>query len=197
MRAPKSIAFLLPAAFALLFAFSARAQQEDSLRVQASPVLQEPAPVHSIRTATWLSVALPGAGQIYNHKWWKAPLIWAGMGTAIWFAQDNHKIYREFADAFDIRVDGDPSTVDIYQGVYSERQLIVLQNQFRRWRDLNIILTVGVYLYNILDAYVDAHLFYFDVSDNLDLHWRPAAFSLPGGPGNTGAVGVSINLFGK
>lgn len=180
----------------LLFAFQAQAQTADSLRVSNASPATVGISTHSVSKALWLSTALPGAGQIYNRKYWKAPLIWAGLATTIWFAQDNNKIYRDFADAYDMRVDDDPNTVDAYVGVYSERQLIVLQNQFRRWRDLNIILTVGVYLYNILDAYVDAHLFYFDVSEDLSLHWRPNSWYTPG-VGNGQAVGLSITLLSK
>lgn len=186
----------IAAALVLLFAFHGRAQSEDSLRMSAAVPNTVGITTHSVSKALWLSTALPGAGQIYNRKYWKAPLIWAGLATTIWFAQDNNKVYRDFATAYDLRVDDDPNTVDAYVGVYSERQLIVLQNQFRRWRDLNIILTVGVYLYNILDAYVDAHLFYFDVSEDLSLHWRPHSWFTPG-VGNGQAVGVSITLFSK
>jgi len=129
---------------------------------------------HSIKKATWRSVMLPGWGQLYNKKYLKAPIIWAGMGTTIGFAIYNHQEYLSYRDAYNIRIDDDPETTDQYLNIYTASQLITLENTFRRWRDLSIILTVGVYAYNILDAYVDAHLFYFDISDDLSMQLQPS-----------------------
>jgi len=129
---------------------------------------------HSIKKATWRSVMLPGWGQLYNKKYLKAPIIWAGMGTTIGFAIYNHQQYLGYRDAYNIRIDDDPETTDEYVDLYTGAQLITLENTFRRWRDLSIILTIGVYAYNILDAYVDAHLFYFDISDDLSMKIHPS-----------------------
>ena len=96
------------------------------------------------------------------------------MGTTIGFAIYNHQEYLSYRDAYNIRIDDDPETTDQYLNIYTASQLITLENTFRRWRDISIILTVGVYAYNILDAYVDAHLFYFDISDDLSMQLQPS-----------------------
>jgi len=164
----------------LFFGLSALAQEEPdlaSLKQNAERLSAEDSAKvveHSIKKATWRSVMLPGWGQLYNKKYLKAPIIWAGMGTTIGFAIYNHQEYLSYRDAYNIRIDDDPETTDQYLNIYTASQLITLENTFRRWRDLSIILTVGVYAYNILDAYVDAHLFYFDISDDLSMQLQPS-----------------------
>jgi len=158
---------------------SAFSQSEEKPRVKAEETVKAIDTGHSVSKATWLSTAFPGLGQAYNGSYWKMPIIYAAMGTTIYFAIDNHNIYREFLDAFYVRTDDDPNTVDAYVGAYNERQLIEIQNQFRKWRDLNIILTVVIYALNILDAHVDAHLYYYNVNDNLSLHLEPSIIQSP------------------
>ncbi|AEV31390.1 hypothetical protein Oweho_0370 [Owenweeksia hongkongensis DSM 17368] len=127
---------------------------------------------HSPSKAAMLSSTFPGMGQVYNKKYWKVPIVYAAMGAAIYaiiWNQDQYKIYE---DAFYSRLDNDLSN-DQFAGVYDERQLIELQNFYRQQRDLSIILGAVAYGLNVLDAYVDAHLFYYDVSDDLSLRWEP------------------------
>jgi hypothetical protein len=163
----------------LLSSHSIVAQLDTSNAEELSNAVQEQVLEHSISKATWRSVILPGLGQIYNRKYWKAPIIWAGMGTSIGFAIYHNKNYKEFRDAYNIRVDDNPETQDPYEGIYTANQLITIQTTYRRWRDLSIIITVGVYAYNILDAYIDAHLFYFDISDDLSLLIEPTLLANP------------------
>lgn len=138
---------------------------------------------------------IPGWGQIYNKKVWKVPIIWAGLGTTIGFAIYNHQQYAEFRDAYYIRIDDDPNTTDPYENFYSASQLITIQTQYRRWRDLSIILAVGVYGYNILDAYIDAHLFYFDITEDLSLNIEPTLLPTAGGNWSMlGDPGIRIQL---
>lgn len=130
---------------------------------------------HSVSKATWLSAALPGAGQFYNEKYWKIPIIYAGLGAVTYFAVENNRQYQKFLSAFLTRVDGDSSTVDQFVDIYPETsQLIELQDLYRRWRDLSIIIGVAVYALNILDAHVDAHLYDFNVNQDLSFRLEPA-----------------------
>lgn len=135
--------------------------------VQATPMDTS----HSPSKATWLSAALPGAGQIYNGKWWKAPIIYGGFAATTYFIIENDKQLNFWSEVIDQRLD--PDQTDEYALVYSDSQLFSIQNTYRRNRDLSIILTVAVYGLQILDANVDAHLYNFDVSDDISLHWEP------------------------
>lgn len=111
--------------------------------------------------AVLYSVLLPGAGQLYNRDWWKAPIVWAGVGTAIYFIQYNH---REFS-----RYRGLTETADEPLRL----QYRALRDYHRRNRDFTILLTAVGYALVAVEAYVDAHLYYFDVSDNLSMAIRP------------------------
>lgn len=131
---------------------------------------------HSPKTAAILSAALPGLGQIYNRKhwWWKVPIIYggfAGLGYSVYFNQSNFVKYR---DGYRTLV-GDTSLtrypVDGTQ--YSASQLKELRSFYKRNRDLSIIFITVLYGLNILDATVQAHLFDFDVSDDMSLHIMP------------------------
>lgn len=127
---------------------------------------------HSPSKAAMLSSTFPGMGQVYNKKYWKVPIVYAAMGAAVYaiiWNQDQYKIYEQ---AFYSQIDNDQSN-DQFAGVYDQRQLIELQNFYRQQRDLSIILGAVAYGLNVLDAYVDAHLFYYDVSDDLSLRWEP------------------------
>jgi len=149
--------------------------------------------VHSPQRAMLYSALVPGWGQIYNRKVWKAPLAWALIGTPVGFAVFNQQQYREFSDAYLAAVDNNPETVNPYEGIYSPEQLITLQTTYRRWRDLSIILAATAYALNILDAYVDGHLYYFDVSDDLSLALDPALIPMASGTGTLPGIGITLS----
>lgn len=129
--------------------------------------------VHSPRTAMILSAVIPGLGQAYNKKYWKIPVVYAALGTTVYFFDYNNKLYKEYKQAYINKTDTLSSTVDNYP-YYSEEQLKVFQDDYRRFRDLNVILTALFYTINIVDAYVDAQMVTFDVSDDLSLQISPA-----------------------
>lgn len=129
---------------------------------------------HSPKRATLYSAVLPGAGQIYNRKYWKAPIAWAGLGTCLYFVQRNGKEYRRYKDAYIALTDGDPTTVDEFEGRHSAAQLLDVTDTYRKWRDMSYIATGLVYLLNIVDASVDANFVRFDVGRDLSLDVRPA-----------------------
>lgn len=144
---------------------------------------------HSPGKAALYSTLLPGLGQVYNRKIWKVPIVYAALGTTVYFIDYNHGLYRTYLDAFYQRIDSNQT--DQF-GQYSERQLIELQNFYRKYRDLSIIIGAVMYGLQVLDAYVDAHLFYYDISDKLSLQWEPrmirnTASSLP-------AMGVGLSF---
>lgn len=124
-----------------------------------------------------LSAVVPGAGQIYNRKYWKAPIIWAAVGGVGYMIYTNHQTYTGFRDALRLRTDNDPFTIDAYDQIYTDNDLLTLQDEARRSRDLWIILTSLGHALNVVDAVVDAHLSTFDVSDDLTMQINPALFS--------------------
>lgn len=146
--------------------------------------------IHSPRKATIYSAILPGLGQAYNRKYWKIPVIYGLGGLLTYFVVDNNKQYVIYKNAFKDRLDGDPSTVDPYVNIYSDDDLRVLKNYYRRNRDLAYIGMGVTYILNIIDAAVDAHLFYFDVSDDLTLKAEPAVAPIH----NTAFAGVRLTL---
>ena len=128
---------------------------------------------HSPTKATLLSTALPGAGQFYNKKYWKIPVIYAGMAGMGYLVHFNNTRYQLYKKAYAIRLDTLTNTIDDFEGIYSTDDLKTLKDFYRRNRDLSYIVAGLIYVLNILDADVDAHLFYFNVNDDISLKLRP------------------------
>jgi len=141
--------------------------------------------IHSPKKAARLSMFLPGAGQIYNHRampkgkknaWWKVPVIYAGLGLSINSLLTNHALQRDLKNEYTYRVDygvPNPEFPDFAQ--FDDQGVLLLYEQHKRSRDLMIFLTAAVYGLNILDALVEAHFIDFDVSPDLSLSVRPIA----------------------
>jgi hypothetical protein len=148
--------------------------------------------VHSPLKATMLSAALPGMGQLYNGRWWKVPFIYAGYGGIFYAVNFNNTQYQKIRRAWIARIDGNPNTIDEYPLVSTDR----LQrgvNYYRRNLELTYILAVGLYMLNILDATVDAHLLDFDVGEDLSLNIRPVIIPSTGGF-NGAAPGIGLSF---
>ncbi|MGB0427705.1 MAG: DUF5683 domain-containing protein [Flavobacteriales bacterium] len=125
---------------------------------------------HSPNKALLLSMALPGAGQIYNQKYWKLPILYGGFALSAYLISENNKTYKVYKNALDIRLSGGE---DEFIAIYTEDNLRQLQQAYRNDRDLNILIAVGIYALQSIDAYVDAHLFNFDVSDDISFYIKP------------------------
>lgn len=124
--------------------------------------------------ATLMSAILPGSGQLYNKKYWKMPIIYAGFSTLIYVADLNNTKYVKYRDEYEqmLLSQTDPAVTNPYPGVAAE----AIQNRrdkWRKYRDLNYIGMGLLYVLNILDANVDANLLDYDVSDNLSMHFAP------------------------
>ncbi len=118
-----------------------------------------------------LSVALPGAGQFYNRSYWKIPVIYAGFTGLAYGISFNHGEYKRFGDYYRLATDDDPATNPDFPG--TPEQLRQKRDYYKKYRDLSIIGACALYALQILDANVDAHLSYFDISDDLSLGWTP------------------------
>ncbi|MGG7036999.1 MAG: DUF5683 domain-containing protein [Flavobacterium sp.] len=114
--------------------------------------------------AAFYSAVLPGLGQAYNKRYWKIPIVYAAIGTSLYFYVDNNKKYHDYRDAYKNRLAGHED--DQYPYLNND-QLVSAQKFYQRNRDLSMILTVGFYILNIVDANVDAHLLQFNVNDKL------------------------------
>lgn len=128
------------------------------------------------RKATLMSAILPGLGQIYNRKYWKVPVIYAAAGGLGYFFVVNNKQYKNYQQALTYRFDDDVSTEDAYPQ-YDDANLVVLKKKYKKRRDLCGIGVGAVYLLNIIDANVDAHLRGFDekINEKLSLSIKPCA----------------------
>ena len=129
--------------------------------------------------AAFYSAVLPGLGQIYNKKYWKAPIIWGAMGTSIYFYLDNNKEYNRYRTAFKLREAGlkDEFTKDNGDLLISRNGLISAQKTLKSNRDLSLLTTVVFYILQIVEASVNAHLLQFNTNDNLSL--SPTVLSNP------------------
>ncbi len=176
----------------LLFAskFFLQAQEEQSAQADSSGV---PRKVYSgPRKASLLSAVLPGAGQIYNRKYWKVPVIYAGIGGLGYLFSLHNSDVQYFSRNLAAMYDDDTSTQNI--SGYDTQQLITLKRESRRLRDFSALGLIIIYLINIADANVDAHLKTFDVSDDLSLHLKPFSEHVCWGqPGNVSA-GLTLTL---
>ena len=100
------------------------------------------------------SMILPGLGQYYNESYWKIPVIWGFLGYFAYKALDNNKLYNDYASLADRQTD--PNLISKYKNI---------RDQARDIRDSYFVYMALTYLLNIVDSYVDAHLFDFDVSE--------------------------------
>lgn len=135
-----------------LFALAVHAQERDSTMVSSFKMEKNPS------TAIYRSLIFPGLGQLYVEQYWKVPIFAGGAGTLIYFIMDNHVKYRDAADAADLIADKNSYE---YQRARLEREY------YRDNRDMSGFYLLAVYLLATIDAYVGAHLYDFDVSDDL------------------------------
>jgi hypothetical protein len=169
----------------LTYFFSANAQHNDSLKTSPKPIIKESdsakaarRKIHSPSRAVIFSVVLPGLGQAYNHKYWKIPIIYLGLGVATYFVITNQQQYNIYNNALK-----DPTNP--LNNIYSPTDLTTERDYYLRYIDLSIIAGAAIYLLNVIDAEVDAQFYTFNVSDDISMRISPAvntnyAFGRPG-----------------
>jgi hypothetical protein len=181
--------------FSCVFAFSATAQKKSpkigtktdsisqKISVSAGPekdslrLVLEKMP----KKAALGSAILPGLGQVYNKRWWKVPLIYGGFFAFVKAYQDNNTQYHVFLSEVQYRLANNGNPGNLNYAAYSFDGLVKIKDNFRRNKELSIIGGVVVYAVNIIDAYVDAKFFRFDISENLTLQLKPTLQTNPGG----------------
>ena len=154
--------------------------------------------------ATWLAMVFPGAGQIYNRKYWKLPIVYGGFVGCAYALNWNNKMYKDYSQAYLDIMDDDPNTKSYedflplnssisgqeerFKEIFRKRKDI-----YRRQRDLSIFAFIGVYLLSVIDAYVDAELSDFDISKDIGLKVEPAIFN-DGKSTNFTSIGLQCSL---
>lgn len=160
------------------------------------------------KRAMWLAIVLPGAGQIYNRKYWKIPIVYGGFVGCAYAMRWNNQMFRDYSQAYMDIMDDDPNTqsynqflhlgakidesnITRYQTLFKKRK-----DKFRRWRDLSFFCLVGVYAISIIDAYVDASLSEFDISKDLSLRVEPTIINndKERNPLKANSLGLSCSL---
>lgn len=135
--------------------------------------------------ATWAGIVFPGGGQIYNHKYWKLPIVYGGFLGCAYALNWNNQMYSDYSQAYLDIMDDDPGTASYEDFLpprynveanrdYLERVFKNRKDNYRRQRDLSIFCFIGVYLISVIDAYVDAELSNFDISEDLSVQVRPS-----------------------
>ena len=154
--------------------------------------------------ALWLALVIPGGGQIYNRKYWKLPLVYGGFMGCLYAMSWNNMMYKDYSQAYLDIMDSDPTTQSYnrflhfgmtidssneerYKKIFKSRK-----DKYRRWRDMSFFCLIGVYALSVIDAYVDAELSQFDISDDLSLKVEPTLMN----NGNSGNIleGSSIGV---
>ncbi len=128
---------------------------------------------HSPNKAALFSTIVPGLGQAYNKKYWKMPIIYAAIGTSLYFGFSNNRNFKKYKTAYTIRLDNDLKTTDEFDGLLTDAGLEANIEFHQRNRDLAFIVAGIFYIFNIVDAAVDAHLFSFPKNDNLSFNLQP------------------------
>ncbi len=159
--------------------------------------------------ALWLALVIPGGGQIYNRKYWKLPIFYGGMVGCIYALNWNGQMYKDYAQAYTDLLDDDPNTQSYnqflhlgvkitdankskYEQIFKSRK-----DRYRRWRDLSFFCMIGVYAISVIDAYIDAEMSDFDLSNNLSMKIRPTVMSgksLTQNSIKASSVGVACSL---
>jgi len=159
-----------------------RAQKERVKKIEEELSLLPKDP----KKATLLSAILPGAGQVYNGKSWKVPILYAGILTDLYFVNYNHRRYENFRDALFALDKGKPNQFPSLNRAALVRNV----DYWRQNRDLTMLLLLGIYALNLVDANVDAHLSGFDISEDLALQVAPHLGTVSA----SNSMGVSLTL---
>ena len=134
------------------------------------------------------SAILPGAGQVYTKKYWKVPIIYAGLITSAYYIKENHSLYDLYKQTYINRWEG--NRTDEFTNRYTDANLLTLTEHYRRNTEVSALLFTLTYVLNIVDASVSAHLFDYDVSEDISLHIQPLYMPKE----NAGGLSLSFNL---
>lgn len=165
--------------------FSAKAQEKPDAEIEAEEIF-EPTDYDPLKPskAAFYSAVFPGLGQAYNKDYWKLPLVYGALGTGVGVVVFNDDLYQKYRTAYKERIAGriDEFTVVDEDGnrteIFTENNLLDAQNFYRRRKELWILVTAGMYILQIVEANVDAHLSQYDIDDQISLnpYYEPFGF---------------------
>lgn len=156
--------------------------------------------------AVWLAAVVPGLGQIYNRQYWKVPIVYGGALGLAYGITWNDRMYVDYRKGYVDLKDNDPSTnyfqyllpegvtLDNSNRSYYERVIKTKLDNYRRYRDLCIIASAVLYLLSIVDAYVDAQMFDYDISPDLSLEVAPTVIAPSSAYEQESSIGLSCKL---
>lgn len=184
--------FFLGCVFIKVHAQDEIIMQDDNLIIQPTVLSQKTDPLRPARAAFY-SAILPGLGQAYNKKYWKIPIVYGAIGTGLYFYFDNNNVLKRYRNAYKRRLAG--FTDDEFYGpgptpFLSDDALIRAQRTLKRNKEMAMLVTVGLYVLNIIDANVDAHLLQYNMDEKLAL--KP--FIDFNNPNYNAQLGLSLNL---
>ncbi len=163
--------------------------QMDTVVIDSARLFWKPDPMRAV----WMGLIIPGYGQIYNKAYWKLPIVYGGFMGCIYAITWNNRMYTDYKNAYrDILTDTD-GTKTSYLDILPEGYTVEMmggkqtytntlqnrQNMYRQYRDYAIVATIVVYALSVIDAYVDAQLFDYDISTDLSMHVYPQVVSDP------------------
>ena len=174
--------------------------------IKANDLKLEPFKPDPIKVV-WMGAIIPGYGQILNRKYWKLPIVYGGFLGCAYAISWNSTTFQSYLTAYQDILSNDPTktsylqiipkgrTIDSYGGMESFKAILKSkQDVYRRYRDLSIIASVAYYALTIVDAFVDAQLYDFDISPDLSMHFQPTFLKNDLGVPNTLAMQCSISL---
>ena len=164
------------------------------------------------KRAMWLAIVVPGAGQIYNRKYWKLPIFYGGFLGCYYAMRWNNMMYRDYSQGYMDLMDGNLETqsynqfmhlgmridesnatdVQRYSNKFKRRK-----DYYRRYRDMSAFILIGVYALSVIDAYVDASLSEFDISEDLSMRVSPTLMRNEGytlNPVKSTSLGIHCSL---
>ena len=177
--------FLITSLFVLLFCCLITAQEKNKKKetlpeaIVADSLVKIENPINPLSPAkaAFYSAVLPGLGQAYNKRYWKIPIVYGGLATGVYFYTTNNKEYNRYRDAYKSRLAG-LKTDEFYFDVQGNQLTTPRvttdglqrgQKFYKRNKEISLLVTLGIYALNIIDANVDAHLMQFNVDENLSL----------------------------
>lgn len=184
-------------------------ETSDTIIVQSEPQTSQVAIADfqpDAQKAVWLAAVVPGLGQIYNRQYWKVPIIYGGTLGLVYGITWNDRMYVDYRKGYVDLMDKDPNTnyfehllpsgvvLDNSNSSYYTKIIKTKLDNYRRYRDLCIIGTVVLYLMSIIDAYVDAQMFDYDISPDLSLEVAPTLIAPSSSYEQDTSVGLSCKL---
>ncbi len=186
---------LIFALFLVLFGLPSFAQDTTAFQVAEAMPLAKEASIKKLKfqpdpkRAGLYAALIPGMGQLYNRQYWKMPIVFATMGTTIYFVIKRNNEYQRYRKAYVSRIAFGTNSTDEFQGVLSTEGIKQYQDEAKQSMDMMVVYTLIGYAGQIMEAISAAHLRNFDISKDLSMQVRPLLT-----PINTFGVGLVVNF---